>query len=128
MKVIVACKICSKEQPFKQPSSWKQHYYTHSDKKPHACTLCSKSFIRPVLLRQHMEKYHSGQSQVRHIKTEAVKFEDFWWNNFIKLCWSMITICWKWFVDGNLQWTLQRLILSLFKSPFENEMKRSRGV
>lgn len=58
VKIVVVCKICNKEQSLKIAGSWKQHYFTHTDQKPHTCPHCSKGFLRPVLLRNHIKSKH----------------------------------------------------------------------
>ena len=73
MKVIVACKICNKEQNFKQSSNWKRHYFSHTTQKPHQCNLCEKSFTSASLLRDHRLKNHG----IADMKKEPVKQEVF---------------------------------------------------
>lgn len=58
VKIIIVCKICNKEQSLRFAGNWRQHYMTHSEKKPHTCPHCSKSFIRADRLRQHIQKSH----------------------------------------------------------------------
>ena len=60
VRVVVICKVCSKEQSLAHSSDWKKHFLTHSDQKPHQCTFCEKSFIRADRLRNHIAKCHSG--------------------------------------------------------------------
>ncbi|XP_012558415.2 tissue-resident T-cell transcription regulator protein ZNF683 isoform X6 [Hydra vulgaris] len=70
VKIIVVCKICNREQSFKRSSNWKAHFMTHSDKKPHSCLHCEKSYIRADQLRKHVEKEHSYSNQDIRYKSE----------------------------------------------------------
>ncbi|XP_065644067.1 tissue-resident T-cell transcription regulator protein ZNF683 isoform X6 [Hydra vulgaris] len=70
VKIIVVCKICNREQSFKRSSNWKAHFMTHSDKKPHSCLHCEKSYIRADQLRKHVEKEHSYSNQDIRFKSE----------------------------------------------------------
>lgn len=80
VKLIVACKVCNKEQSMTRSNNWKQHYFTHQDEKPHKCSFCPKSFIRADKLRQHIAKLHPSSS-FGNIKSEemanTVKYENF---------------------------------------------------
>ncbi|XP_066915819.1 zinc finger protein sens-like isoform X5 [Clytia hemisphaerica] len=58
VKILLACKICSKEMPIKYPGNWKQHFLSHSDAKPFQCQHCEKSFIRGDRLKNHIVKHH----------------------------------------------------------------------
>lgn len=58
VKLVIVCKLCSKEQSTSSASNWKQHYFTHKTEKPHKCALCPKSYIRADQLRQHIAKVH----------------------------------------------------------------------
>ena len=60
VKLIVACRICNKEQSLKFSSNWYKHYVTHSDKKPHQCPHCEKSFVRGDAMRKHVQSKHGG--------------------------------------------------------------------
>lgn len=62
VKIVIVCKICNKEQPSKFAGNWRQHYMTHSDKKPHQCAHCPKGFIRADQLRKHVQAKHGGAS------------------------------------------------------------------
>lgn len=61
VRLVVVCKICSKEQSLKFSGNWKQHFMTHvsDDEKPHKCSVCGKCFIHNYLLVKHL-KTHSG--------------------------------------------------------------------
>jgi len=76
VKIILVCKICSKEQKSLHPPNWKQHYMTHEDKKPHSCTHCSKSFVRADYLRKHIESQHSSSAAVAGVEA-ALKGENY---------------------------------------------------
>lgn len=47
VKILLACKVCNKEQSLKYPATWKRHFLTHADKEdlPHKCTFCEKRFV-----------------------------------------------------------------------------------
>ncbi len=49
------CDTCDKY--FKDRANLRKHEFTHSDKKPHVCSICNKaSFIRKDLCNKHMEQ------------------------------------------------------------------------
>lgn len=75
MTVQVVCKICKRELSLKRSDSWKVHYLTHCDSKPHQCQLCSSSFIRADTLRKHMVSKHAAEC--KHEISDCVKVE---WN------------------------------------------------
>ena len=54
---------------------WKRHYFTHSDEKPHKCSMCPKSFIRADQLRKHEAKVHSSGTAATNVKREDLKPE-----------------------------------------------------
>lgn len=58
VKLIVACRICNKEQSFKYQATWKRHFLTHGDDKPYKCSVCPKSFIQAFQLRNHYKNKH----------------------------------------------------------------------
>lgn len=66
VKIILVCKICSKEMSLKFSSNWKKHYLTHSsnEDKPHKCQLCNKAFITLTSLRNHMTKKHDREDMM----------------------------------------------------------------
>ncbi|XP_066915824.1 zinc finger protein sens-like isoform X10 [Clytia hemisphaerica] len=72
VKIILACKICSKEVNMKRTDTWKVHYFTHisNENKPHKCPHCDQGFIQPALLNKHMQKKH-GVKQESHLKQET---------------------------------------------------------
>ena len=74
VECIFVCKICRKEQAAK--SNWQRHFNTHSDERPFACHLCSKSYKRSDQLTAHMKKQHvNEEKKVKH--EENIKFEQF---------------------------------------------------
>lgn len=60
VRLIVVCKICSKEQSMKNAGHWKRHYFIHVDEKPHKCIHCPKSFVEADKLRHHIRKVHES--------------------------------------------------------------------
>ena len=75
VKLIIVCKICNKDLSASKPSDWKRHYFTHSDEKPHKCSMCPKSFIRADQLRKHEAKVHSSGTAATNVKREDLKPE-----------------------------------------------------
>jgi len=63
VKVVVCCKICSKEQSLKFQSTWKRHYLSHgsAEDKPHKCTHCGKAYVQSCSLKYHIKAHHSLQ-------------------------------------------------------------------
>lgn len=77
VKIVLVCKICSKEMSLKFSSNWKKHYLTHSSdaEKPHKCTICSKAFISKPSLRNHTLKHHNTSCEsISH--SMVVRHED----------------------------------------------------
>lgn len=68
VKILLACKICSKEMPIKYPGNWKQHYLSHASnsEKPFRCQYCEKSFIRGDRLKNHVNKHHPELAGASH--------------------------------------------------------------
>ena len=79
VKILLACKICSKEMPIKYPGNWKQHFLSHasSSEKPFKCQYCEKSFIRGDRLKNHVTKHHPGVEQSQTLNSLSVKKEPF---------------------------------------------------
>jgi len=57
VKIIIACKLCGKEQSLKYQFTWKRHYLTHTESKPFECEICKKSFIQQFQLKRHMKQH-----------------------------------------------------------------------
>lgn len=70
VKLIVACKICNKEQPLKNVHNWKVHYQIHNDQKPYQCPQCPSAFKRADYLRSHVQSKHNGIKQGKSAKQE----------------------------------------------------------
>ena len=62
VKIIIVCKICSKEQNLKRSDDWKRHYLTHAkdSEKPHKCHLCSKAFVAASQLSKHIHTHQKA--------------------------------------------------------------------
>ena len=85
VKLIVACKICNKEQSTKWAKVWRQHYLTHSDKKAHQCPHCTKSFHQTNLLNKLLQAKHPNKgdmvqqnASLHQQQTYGVKMENFY--------------------------------------------------
>ena len=63
VRIVLVCKICSKEQHPERPQHWKRHYMTHSDESelPFRCDVCNKGFSRKDTMQKHAKT---------HVKTE----------------------------------------------------------
>lgn len=66
VKLIIVCKICSKEAS-KFARNWKSHYMSHmgAEDKPHQCSHCSAGFIRADILKKHIEKKHVNKMELK---------------------------------------------------------------
>ncbi|XP_066915822.1 Krueppel-like factor 13 isoform X8 [Clytia hemisphaerica] len=82
VKLIIVCKTCNKDLSSAKPNDWKRHYFTHSDEKPHKCSMCPKSFIRADQLRKHKAKVHSSGTGVANLKNEELKSEPMQQENY----------------------------------------------
>ena len=69
VKIIIVCKICNKEQSLKFAGNWRQHYMTHSAKKPFSCPHCPKTFIRGDQMRKHVQSKHSDVANPQSMNT-----------------------------------------------------------
>ncbi|XP_065644071.1 uncharacterized protein LOC100200420 isoform X8 [Hydra vulgaris] len=60
VKIILACKICNKEQSLKFAATWKRHYLTHAPKEdlPHKCPFCGKGYVTSTNLKNHLKKHN----------------------------------------------------------------------
>ena len=60
VKIMVACKVCGKEQKLTNPGNWKSHFVTHAsaEEKAFPCNFCDKAFTRNNVLRDHILKKH----------------------------------------------------------------------
>ena len=67
VRIIIVCKVCSKEQSIKHQSSWKRHYLTHAsdENKPFKCDHCTKAFVQKTALNSHMKKHVKEGHQVK---------------------------------------------------------------
>ena len=57
VKLILACRICSKEHKSMKNSVWKPHFLTHSDVKPFNCEVCHKGFVQSTGYKSHMKQH-----------------------------------------------------------------------
>ena len=62
VRLVFVCKVCSKEQLWKNRSKWKVHFLTHSsdEDKPHQCDVCGKKFVQAGNMRKHRESHHKN--------------------------------------------------------------------
>jgi len=58
VRLLLACRVCSKEQKSMNVSTWKMHFLTHSDKKPFNCSVCQKGFVQQTAFKTHMKTNH----------------------------------------------------------------------
>ena len=56
------CHVCGKKT-----NSLKAHLVVHSDERPHACTLCTKSFKTKVMLKVHMRTHTKERPYMCHL-------------------------------------------------------------
>ncbi|XP_002156868.3 uncharacterized protein LOC100200420 isoform X4 [Hydra vulgaris] len=65
VKIILACKICNKEQSLKFAATWKRHYLTHAPKEdlPHKCPFCGKGYVTSTNLKNHLKKHNKKTFQ-----------------------------------------------------------------
>jgi len=75
VRLVALCKECGKEQSLKSQHWWAQHYKTHSKVYDHKCPHCTKSFIRPDRLRNHIQSKHASEENGSVMKSEQVKTE-----------------------------------------------------
>ena len=59
VKLIIVCRICSKEQKGMKAAYWKVHFLTHVDVKPYNCDIYQKGFVQLTAYKSHMKK-HGG--------------------------------------------------------------------
>lgn len=59
VKIVLVCKMCSKEQNIKRSDTWKLHYLTHvpDEEKPYFCASCKKGFIEKRHYDKHMKQH-----------------------------------------------------------------------
>ena len=93
VKIILACKVCNKEQSMKFQNTWKRHFLTHSsdEDKPHKCEICGKATVTAQQMKSHMNT-HS-----KKMKTD-VKFHPYeiWyiWNGTLLFWLHGCRVCW----------------------------------
>ncbi|XP_050077652.1 zinc finger protein 677-like [Anopheles maculipalpis] len=68
------CVVCSKR--FATISHLKDHELIHSNKKPHKCNHCEKSFRQKQQLKAHVNKHHPGREQISISKFGLAKVAD----------------------------------------------------
>ena len=69
VRIVVLCKICSKEQSLKVSKYWRDHYMTHQ--KPHQCDQCEKSFRNSYELRKHVQAKHGTGVGMKQEATDS---------------------------------------------------------